>query len=171
MKIFYERMPKLIHTELQSQDLDTLTYKDIRNLSRNAPPTASSPNRYWRNSNIKCYTSVKSSKEQFLLFNDLEKNFVIFSCTTNLQFLSSIDVLYVDGTFRSTRKFFHQLLTIHGLSNGHYKPLAFFLLANKHQISYEDVLRHTVSEAAELGVNVFPSTLYADFETPVTKQW
>jgi hypothetical protein len=30
--------------------------------------------------------------------------------------------------------------------------LAFFLLANKHQTSYEDVFRHSVSEAAKLGV-------------------
>ena len=33
MKVFYERTRKLIHTELQIQDLDTLTYKDIRNIS------------------------------------------------------------------------------------------------------------------------------------------
>jgi len=57
--------------------------------------------------------------------------------------------------------------TIHRLRNDHYVPLAFFLLANKHQTSYEDVFRHTLSEAAKLGVNVFPSTVYADFETAI----
>jgi hypothetical protein len=54
-------------------------------------------------------------------------------------------------------------------------PLAFFLLANKHQMSYEDLVRHTVSEAATLGVNVFPTIVYADFETAfhntVTTVW
>jgi hypothetical protein len=60
-----------------------------------------------------------SSKEQFLLVNDSEKNIVMFSFKTNLQFLSSIDVFYVDGTFKSAPKFFHQLFTIHGLNNGH----------------------------------------------------
>jgi hypothetical protein len=45
--------------------------------------------------------------------------------------------------------------------------LAFFLLANKHPTSYEDVFRHTVSEAAKLGVNVFPTIVYADFETNI----
>jgi hypothetical protein len=79
----------------------------------------------------------------------------MFSCKTNLQFHSSIDALYVDGTFKSAPKFFHQLLTIHGLRNGHYLPLAFFLLTNKHQTSYEDVFRHTISEVAKLGMNVF----------------
>ena len=62
---------------------------------------------------------------------------------------------------------FHQLLTIHGLSNGHYVPLAFFLLANKYQTSYEDVFRHTLSEAAKLDLNVPPTTVYADFETVI----
>ena len=46
-------------------------------------------------------------------------------------------------------------------------PLAFFLLANKHQISYEDVFRHTVSEAEKLGVDVFPTIVHADFETAI----
>src|SRR5215831_8911706 len=91
----------------------------------------------------------------------------MFSCKTNLHFLSTIDALYVGGTFKSATKFFHQLVTIRGLSDGQYAPLAFFLLANKHQTSYEDVFRHTVSEAAKLGVNVFPTIVYADFETAI----
>jgi len=41
--------------------------------------------------------------------------------------LSSIDELYVDGTFESAPKFFHQLFTIHGLTmcNLHfsYRPI------------------------------------------------
>ena len=45
--------------------------------------------------------------------------------------------------------------------------LAFFLLANKHPTSYEDVFRHRVSEAAKLGVNVFPTIVYADLETNI----
>jgi hypothetical protein len=45
--------------------------------------------------------------------------------------------------------------------------LAFFLKANKHRTSYEDLLSHTVSEAAKLCVNVFPKIVYADFETAV----
>ena len=45
--------------------------------------------------------------------------------------------------------------------------LAFFLPANKHPKSYEDVFRHTVSEAAELGVNVFPVIVFADIEKAI----
>ena len=46
-------------------------------------------------------------------------------------------------------------------------PLAFFLLANKRHTSYGDVVRHTVSKAAKLGVNVFPTTVHADFQTAI----
>jgi len=48
-------------------------------------------------------------------------------------------------------------------------PLAFFLLANKHQTSYGDVFRHTVSEAAKLGGNVFPTIVYAGLESTIHK--
>jgi hypothetical protein len=34
--------------------------------------------------------------------------------------------------FKSVLKVFHQLLTIHGLSNGHYVPLTLFVFVNKH---------------------------------------
>jgi len=80
-----------------------------------------------------------------------------------LTFFSSIDGLYVDVTFRSAPKFFHQLYN----SLTHYVQLAFFLPANKHPASCEDVFRHTVSEAEKLGVNVFPTVFFSDFETAI----
>ena len=45
--------------------------------------------------------------------------------------------------------------------------LAFFLSANKHPASYDDVFIHTVSKAAKLGVNIFPTIVFADLETAV----
>ena len=45
--------------------------------------------------------------------------------------------------------------------------LAFFLPAKKHPTSYEDIFRHTESEAATLHVNIFPTIVYADFETAI----
>jgi hypothetical protein len=76
-------------------------------------------------------------------------------------------VLYVCETFKTAPKFFHKFLKINGLSNGHYVPLVFFLLANKHQTSYGDVFRPTISETAKHGVNVFQTIFYADFETAI----
>jgi hypothetical protein len=53
--------------------------------------------------------------------------------------------------------------------------LAFFLPAGKHQTSYEVIFRHTVSEIAKLGVNVFPTIVFADFDNAthntVTTVW
>jgi hypothetical protein len=173
MEDLCERPRKLIHKELLRQDLDTLTCKDIGNSSRNTHKARSSQLLPLRTDIEETHEVLNAlqvqtrSKEQFLLVNDSENNIVMFSCKTNLQFLSSVDVLYVDGTLKSAPKFFHQLFTIRGLSKGHNVPLAFFLLANKHQTSYENVFRHTVSEAAKLGVNVFPTIVYADFETAI----
>ena len=52
---------------------------------------------------------------------------------------------------------------------------AFSLPANKHPTSYEDVFSHTVPEAAKFGVDVFPTTVFANFETAihnaVTTMW
>ena len=84
----------------------------------------------------------------------MEENILMFSYKTYLQYLSSIDVLYIEGTIKSTPKFFYQPFTIHGLSNCHYTSFVNFLLANKHQTSYEDIFRHTVLEAAKRRVNV-----------------
>jgi hypothetical protein len=58
-------------------------------------------------------------------------------------------LLCVGDKFKSTPKFYHKLFTINGLSDDHYLPLAFFLLASEIK-SYEDVFRYTstVSEAA-----------------------
>jgi hypothetical protein len=42
MEDLCERPRKLIHEELRSQSLDTLTYKDIKNISRNMHKARSS---------------------------------------------------------------------------------------------------------------------------------
>jgi hypothetical protein len=80
---------------------------------------------------------------------------------------STIPVSYADGTLKLAWMIFHLPLTIHGLGTGHYMPLAFFLLANKHQTSHEDIFRHTVSEAEKLGLDVCPTIVYAEFEIAI----
>ena len=59
-------------------------------------------------------------------------------------------MLYCDGVFQTAPKFFPQLFKIRFLSNSHNVSLTFFLMANKHQMSYEDVFTHTASEAAKM---------------------
>ena len=116
MEDLCERSRKLIHEELLSQDLDTLTYKDIRNISSNMDKARSSqllplPTDLEETHEALCAVQVQtSSKGQLLLVNNSEKNIVMFSCKTILQFLSSIYVLYIDGTFKSHRSFFTNYL-------------------------------------------------------------
>jgi len=50
---------------------------------------------------------------QNLLVNNSEKNYCNVFMQKQLTVFSSIDVLYVDGTFKSAPQFFHQLFTIH----------------------------------------------------------
>jgi len=52
----------------------------------------------------------------------------------------------------------------------YYAQLVIFLPDNKHPKSYGDVFRHTVSEAAKLGVNVSRTIVYVHFETSFTTQ-
>ena len=65
---FCKRRSKLIQKELLSQDLDTLTYKGVRNISRNMHKARSS-----LPTDTEETHEALSLKEQFLLVNDSEK--------------------------------------------------------------------------------------------------
>jgi hypothetical protein len=84
MESFRERPRKLIHKELLNQDLDTLTYKDIRNISRNLYKARSSqmfPLPIDTEETHETLSSVQLqtiSKGQFLLLNDSRDFFYVF---------------------------------------------------------------------------------------------
>jgi hypothetical protein len=82
----YQRPLKLIHKELQSQDLETLKYKDMQYIRRNIhAPTCFVSQQIYRNScSIKRCTSVNNYKEQFLPVNDSVNYIAMFSCKINL---------------------------------------------------------------------------------------
>jgi hypothetical protein len=66
---------------------------------------------------------------------------IIFSCHTNLKFLSTSSKIYVDGTFLHCTNFFKQLFTVHGYN----VPLVFALLTDKTAQSYEHCLQFVTS--------------------------
>jgi len=109
MEDLCERPRKLIHQELQGQDLDT--YKDIWNISRNRDKARSSQLLPLPTDNEETHESLSdvqvltNSKEQWFLVTGSKKKIVTFSGKTNLQLLSSIDVPYVDETFDQHRSF------------------------------------------------------------------
>jgi len=113
-------------------------------IKRAQPKYASYYNKYCRNSrSIKCCTNANKFARTTSANSGLRKKYRKVSFQTNLQYLSCIDVLSVDGTFNSAPKFYHQLFTIHVLSNDHNVPLVFFLLADKYQTFNDDVFRYT----------------------------
>ena len=120
MEDLRERPRKLIHKELQSQDLDTLTCEDMETISRNMHKARSSQLLPFRkdieetHEALSAVQVLKSSRKEFglgrnivifLLVNDLEKIILMFSCKTNLHCISSIDMLYVDGYSNQRRSF------------------------------------------------------------------
>jgi hypothetical protein len=90
MEDLCERPRKLIHEELRSQYLDTLTYKDIRNISTNMYKERSSqllPLQTYTEETHETLSAVqvwRSSTE--LACEWLAKNYLMFSCNNNLQF-------------------------------------------------------------------------------------
>jgi len=88
------------------------------------------------------YLLITNSNENFLLVNDNISNILLFSTETNLKFLSKIDTIFVDGTFKSCPKLFTLMFTVHGLQNGNYVPLLFFILSNKETKTYEKAFMH-----------------------------
>ena len=111
MEDLCERPRKLIHRELRSQYLDTVTYKDIRSISRNMHKARSSQLLPLQTDMVETHEALSAVQcqqvGQNLLLNDLKKTIVMFSCRNNLQFFSTIDGVLVDGTFKLAPKFFH----------------------------------------------------------------
>jgi len=92
----------------------------------------------------------KSSLETQNALNNMEiltnTSIIIFSTVTNLKTLCDTDNIYVDGTFKSCPKFFHQIFTIHGyVNNKVYIPLLFGILGNKELGTYIQFFKHIVT--------------------------
>jgi hypothetical protein len=99
--------------------------------------------------------------------NDKEKHIIIFSCHTNLKFLSTCSRICVDGTFSYCTKFFKQLFTIHGYKNGHYVPLVFALLTDKTVQTYEHCLQLVTSLCSSRQLIFAPIEIVIDFEKAI----
>lgn len=170
-----ERPAKIIHQELKSCDVDTLTVSDINLVRKNLynarrsllPPI---PKNIGEVHHYLEERQVKTNKnEDFLLKNDRTNNIVMCSCKSNMEFLTTADEFYLDGTFQYCPKFFYQLFTIFAMKNGHYIPVIFFLLPNKQVNTYETALTYMKEEACKVGGDFVPVRITADFEISIHK--
>jgi hypothetical protein len=107
-------------------------------------------------------------QENFLFVNDRTTNIVGFSCAANMDALRNVNTIFIDGTFKSCPKLFHQVFSVHAIINNVYVPLVFFLLPDKKSSSYYEALLNIQNYAN-------PATVFVDFEkaihTAVTRVW
>jgi len=78
--------------------------------------------------NTSNYILMNNLGEHFLFINSVETNIIGFSCdSNNLEvFLRKIKIMFIDGTFKSSRKLFYQLFQFMDVKNNFYAPLVFF---------------------------------------------
>lgn len=75
--------------------------------------------------------------EQFMLWDsEDEGRIILFATRRHIEFLTSSQEWFVDGTFKIAPPLFCQLFTFHGNINGSYYPLLFCLLPDKREQSY-----------------------------------
>jgi hypothetical protein len=115
-------------------------------------------------------TEINTTRgEHFVLNNDENKNVIIFSCENNLHFLSNVENVYVNVTFKYSARFFEQMFTIHGYKNGHYVPLVFCLLVDKSEHTYEFVFKIITEKSNSLELRLSPLKCMVDFEYVIHK--
>lgn len=170
-----ERPSKLLYEEIKRNNVSTstLTITDVNYIKNNIHHARTSiypklPQNL--NEVHKVLDSIVVNtvlNENFLLVNDILNGIVMFSCDKNVQFLSKLTTLYVDGTFNYCTKYFCQLFTIHGIHNDHYIPLAFFLLKDKNQMTYKRAFIELKNLCLKFTQLFEPEVIFVDFEKAI----
>lgn len=170
-----ERPSKIIHSVLKkhSEQISTLSVRDMyyirnnlyNNRRKHQPPLPKTTEDVI--DTLKKVNVQTIREEDFIFISDQHTKIVVFSCWTNIRYLCSSEKIFLDGTFSYCAQYFLQLFTIHILQNGHYIPLAFCLLPDKLQTTYECLfnLIKTKCESGNLHLN--PKTVVADFEKAI----
>ncbi|KAE9523019.1 hypothetical protein AGLY_016650 [Aphis glycines] len=139
-------------TKIRTNNLPPLTLSDVTLIKRNI-----------RNSRNSIHPRLpKSSLETQNSLNNME---ILTNTVTNLKTLCDTDNIYVDGTFKSCPKFFHQIFTIHGyVNNKVYIPLVFGILGNKELGTYIQFFKHIVTYCSTIDLTFLPNRIFIDFE-------
>src|SRR5699024_3436996 len=170
-KLINREIEKVYPTSINS--LDVQDYNNIRRCiyteRRNVLLTNTPKNVNEVHAIISKLVIETSLKENFVLDNNSLTNIIIFSCNTNITFLAKCDTIFLDGTFNYATKYFCQFFTIHGVQNGHYIPLVFSLLPNKHYSSYLYILNFLTNHCQNLGIMFKPTNVVIDFEESIHK--
>jgi len=133
-----------------------------RNTQTNIPKNIVEVQEFFVSNNM-----LSSKGKSMISVNDIEKKYFNFYCTTNLQFLSLVNTIYVDGTFTYCTTCFCQLFTIHGFYYNHYILLVFCLLPSKCCDVYEYVFENIKRLCSNLNFEFCPVEIYSDFEKSI----
>lgn len=164
----HEAPAKITRREMTEEVSNLLTVNDIRCIRHNITYARSSRRPPLPHSiaqlhdALDAYPLMTVRNENFLFLNDRVHHIVGFSCSTNLNRLGNVDTIFIDGTFKSCPKLFHQLFSIHAIINNVYVPLVFFLLPDKKSSSYYQALMSIKNYIVSIGLTVF-----VDFETSI----
>lgn len=60
-----------------------------------------------------------------------------------------------------------QMFTIHGIKNGHYIPLVFYLLPNKNMNAYINTIKFIVDKCSSIHLRLSPKSVTTDFEKAI----
>lgn len=168
------RPSKIVKKSLLSQNnTEDVTPKDVQSVCRSIyskrrqkypvlPKSREDTQKTLADLDIKTHTG-----EDFLKYNDPSNGFLIFTCDRNLQFLSEVTEVVMDGTFKSCPPFFYQVYIIHGVSNGHYIPLVYILLPGKTESLYKQAFSALFQALADSGLQFQPQVILVDFELSV----
>lgn len=169
----YAKPSKLLRSELQISDVSTLTNKDVKLIRQNICYSRSKVHPKLPKSTEETHKVVTEMNyttnidENFVLVNSKESGVIGFSTDSNLKVLCAVSKIYVDGTFKSCPKFFSQVFTVHGLRNGVFIPLAFFLLVGKSQLLYKAAFQSLTDRCSTLHLSLAPSEVFIDFESAI----
>ena len=108
---------------------------------------------------------ITTEGDQFLQVDSFANHsrMLLFASQKSLDLLARCPHWYMDGTFDTLPPQFMQLYTVHGIKNGRNIIGVYAMLTNKHEDTYERMLRHVQF----LSGNANPATINIDFERAV----
>lgn len=112
-------------------------------------------------------TTGEPDNNDFLIHDSGPQNqnrVILFATNESLRHLAGSDTWYMDGTFATVPRLFHQVFIIRAPIGDTAITCVYGFLSSKTQSTYEEVLRAVVNKCEEIGLIVDPVTVITDFE-------
>ena len=167
------RPSKIIRSEIQAVGEEALKPNDLKSISKSVykirrktyPPLPKSREEVHQ---ALSSMDIQTNKgENFLQVNNTAEGLIVLTTYINLECLCSVKELFMDGTFKCCPRFFQQLYTIHGFSNGNCVPLVYVLLSGKSEDVYRTCLTSIIGLCDDKNLKFKPEIIHVDFELTV----